>query len=188
MRDGTATKELIARTALRLFVEKGIAETTIRDIASAAGISEGAMYRHYTGKDALAWELFATNFTHFASELEGLREKHPTLKAQIAAMIRTFCEFFDRDPILFSYLLIAQHGQLKKVTPDMPHPLLVLRDTIAEGMKRGEIPKRDPMVVTSMMLGLVLQVATSKMYRRFEQSLTSLADTLVEASWRVLAA
>lgn len=188
MRDGTATKERIARTALRLFVEKGIAETTIRDIASAAGLSEGAMYRHYAGKDDLAWELFATNFTRFASELEGLRQKHQTLKAQIAAMIRTFCEFFDADPILFSYLLIAQHGQLKKVTADMPHPLLVLRDTIAGGMKRGEIPKRDPMVATSMMLGLVLQVATSKIYRRFEDSLTSLVDTLVAASWRVLAA
>ncbi len=69
----------------------------------------------------------------------------------------------------------------------MPHPFLVLRDTIAEGMKRGEIPKRDPMVATSMMLGLVLQVATSKIYGRFEHSLTSLADILVEASWRVLA-
>ena len=37
MRDGRETRELIARTALKLFADKGIRETTIRDIAAAAG-------------------------------------------------------------------------------------------------------------------------------------------------------
>lgn len=43
MRDGTATKELIGRTALRLFIGKGITETTIRDITSSAGIAVGTL-------------------------------------------------------------------------------------------------------------------------------------------------
>ena len=186
MRDGTATKERIARTALRLFVEKGIAETTIRDIASAARVAEGTMYRHYAGKDDLAWKLFSTSLTDFSEVLDKLRRKHRTLKAQIEAMTRTTCAFFDKDQILFSYLLLTQHGQLKKLTPAMPRPLVVLRNAIAEGMARGEVPKGDPMVAAAMVLGLVLQVAVAKVYGQFEHSLSSLADTLVAAGWRVL--
>lgn len=186
MRDGTKTKERVAKTALRLFVEKGITETTIRDIAQAAGIAEGTLYRHYASKEDLAWDLFSTNFTTFALALDRLQEKHPTLRAKLEAMIRHFCTFFDKDPILFSYLLLAQHGQLKKVTPDMPHPMVVLRSAIAGGMERGEVPKADPDVAAAMVLGVVLQVAVSKIYGRITQSLASLAETLVAACWRVL--
>lgn len=186
MRDPKYTKELIDETALRLFVEKGIAETTIRDISSAAGIAEGTLYRHYVSKEHLAWELFSKNFTAFAVELDQLHRKHDTLKAKIDATIRHYCTFFDKDPILFSYLLLELHGQLRKVTPDMPNPVTVLRRFIGEGMARGEIPRKDREIAAAMVLGVVLHVAVSKVYGRTKQSLTALADSIVAAAWRVL--
>jgi AcrR family transcriptional regulator len=187
MRPKDQTKELIAHTALRLFVEKGIDGATIRDIAAAAHIAEGTLYRHYPGKDALAWDLFSSNYTAFALELHRLQAGQATLRAKLDAMVRQFCAFFDQDPVLFSYLLLAQHGQLQKVTPDMPNPVEVVREVLAAGMDRGEIPFGDPNVAAAMVLGIVLQVAVFKIYQRLPQSLTSLAEVLVAACWRVLA-
>jgi len=186
MRDGTLTKEKIQQTALRLFVEKGITGTTIRDLAAAAGIAEGTLYRHFDGKDQLARELFSENFTAFALELDRLQERHQGARAKLEAMIHQFCAFFDRDPVLFSYLLLAQHEQFRKLTPEMPSPVRVLRRVIEGGMKRREVPVMDANVATAMVLGLVLQAAVFKVYEGIEQSLSSLAPTLCEASWRVL--
>jgi len=63
---GQETKERIERTALQLFVERGVAETSVREIAEAADVSQGAMYNHYASKDELAWSLFATNMADAA--------------------------------------------------------------------------------------------------------------------------
>ncbi len=186
-RNGNHTKELIERTALRLFVEQGITETTIRDIAQAAGVAEGTLYRHFESKDELAWELFHTSYTAFALELDRLQEGYDTLKDKLAAMIRQFCTFFDRDPVLFSYLLLAQHSQLKKVTPEMETAVTVLQKVIAQGLARREIPAVEVEVAAAMVLGLVLQVAVFKAYGRISQNLADLAESLVTTSWRVLA-
>lgn len=45
--------ELIVMTAIECFAEKGFHQTSIRDIASRAGISLGNLYNHFSGKDAL---------------------------------------------------------------------------------------------------------------------------------------
>jgi len=185
-RNGNHTKELIARTALELFVAQGITETTVRDIALAAGIAEGTLYRHFESKDHLAWELFSTNYLAFAQELDRLQQEYDTLQDKLAAMIRQFCAFFDRDPVLFSYLLLAQHAQLKKVTPQMETAVTVLQKVIAQGMARREVPEAEVEVAAAMVLGVVLQVAVFKAYGRIGQDLSQLSETLVAACWRVM--
>jgi AcrR family transcriptional regulator len=188
MKRGEETRERLTREALRLFVEKGVAETTVRDIAAAAEVAEGSLYRHYESKEALAWELFSGAFTRLAEELDGLQRAEATVRGKVAAMIRHFCTFFDRDRTLFSYLLLSQHGQLRRVTPEMPHPIEVLRRSIRNGMRRGEIPKGDADLATSMVMGLVLQTAVDRVYGRLRHDLSRLADGLVAAAWRVLEA
>lgn len=188
MRDGKATRTKISQAALALFVEKGVAETTVRDIAAAAGIAEGTLYRHFAGKDELAWELFATNFTKFADELEHRQEEEKTLQEKITVMVQHFCTFFDQDPVLFSYLLLAQHDYLKRVPPEQPNPVEVVQQVIRRAMTQGELPSGDAATATAMVLGIVLQAAVFKIYGRITASLTSLTDTLAEGCLRVLQA
>jgi AcrR family transcriptional regulator len=186
MRNGAPTRERILAGALRLFVERGLSQTTTRDIAQAAGIAEGTIYRHFGSKDDLAWEIFATNFAAFARVLERAHQPHASLRAKLDAMVGRFCVFFDQDRTLFTYLLLSQHGHLQRVTGDMAHPVLVLRNVIADGIRRHEIPGRDPDVLTAMVMGLVLQPALHKIYGRIQAPLADMADLLAASVWSVL--
>src|SRR4051794_38785298 len=56
-----ARKLAIVMAALPLFAQKGFAETTTKDLARAAGVSEPLLYRHFPSKEALYLEI--QNFT-----------------------------------------------------------------------------------------------------------------------------
>src|SRR5512143_889095 len=51
-------KREIIRAALKLFSQRGLATTSIRDIASESGYTNPALYKHFAGKDDLAQQLF----------------------------------------------------------------------------------------------------------------------------------
>ncbi len=186
MRDGSATKELIDRTALRLFAEKGVRETTIRDIAASAGIAEGTMYRHYGSKDELASTLFLENYAAVGRRLRQVEEAHETTRAKLDAMIRYFCSVYETDRTVFSYLFLTRHRYMQLLTRRMPNPYLVFRRVIRAGMARGEIPDRDPDVATSMVMGVILQVIDSRLLGgRIKQSISELADSITAACFMV---
>lgn len=187
MRRGEATKKRLQRVALELFVEKGIRETTIRDIAAGAGVAEGALYRHYESKEALAEALFDENYTDMAKELSQISASDDGLRRTITEMVRFFCQSFDRDWVLFSYLLLSQHRHLRQRSPDRPSPASVLKAAIVEAMTRGEIPERDPNLLTAMVMGMVLQPAVARVYDRLEGKLADHEEALAAACWRVLA-
>jgi AcrR family transcriptional regulator len=58
--------ELLA-IAARLFAEKGFKNTTVRDIADAAGILSGSLYHHFDSKESMVDEILRT----FQEELFG---------------------------------------------------------------------------------------------------------------------
>jgi AcrR family transcriptional regulator len=50
-------KQAIVMAALPLFARRGYADTTTRDLARAAGVSEPLLYKHFPGKEALYLEI-----------------------------------------------------------------------------------------------------------------------------------
>ena len=58
IRKGELAQKRIVESALRLFVSKGYEETTMRDLAAAAGYSPGLTYRYFASKEDLVLELY----------------------------------------------------------------------------------------------------------------------------------
>lgn len=183
---GARTQEKIEQVALALFAEKGVDRTTIGDIAGAAGIAEGTIYRHYPGKEELIWQLFSTNYLRLAAELDALQAGRAELRGKLQAMVGMFCSLFEQDPDMFRFLLLVQHGQLSRVGDDVKTPVKVLRAVIDAAIARGEIPAQDAEVATAMVMGMVLQVAVFKVYGRITRPLDGAAGQIADGCWRAL--
>ncbi|MEO5794782.1 MAG: TetR family transcriptional regulator [Rhodoferax sp.] len=57
--DAEHTYSALLEAAEQMFFDKGVAHTTLADIASAAGMTRGAIYWHFKDKGALLQALFA---------------------------------------------------------------------------------------------------------------------------------
>lgn len=63
-----ARKESILDSALKVFARRGIQFATMAEIADEAGISAGAIYRYFPGKEALINACFSENTEQITSE------------------------------------------------------------------------------------------------------------------------
>lgn len=160
------TKTLIERAALTLFIEKGYRGTSIRDITRAAGITEGALYRHFVSKAQLAEALFQKNYETFSATLSGLASGPGPFAGRLDAMVMYFCRSFDADPTLYGYLLLSQHDELRKIDPAGRTPHEILRTAIARAVRRREIRPVDPPLGAAFVMGLVLETAKFVVYHR----------------------
>src|SRR5215510_6962234 len=177
------TRDRIEQASVRLFVEKGVAETTVKDIARAVGLSEGALYRHFESKDELVWKAFEKHYVDFAATLQRLAESEPTARGKVAAMIRGFCQAHDENPTLFKFLLFVQHGQLSKLEPGTPTPVDVMRDVLDKGIASKELPAQNPDFATALVFGIVLQPVTFAAYGRLPAKMEPISERLVHAAW-----
>lgn len=180
------TKAKIERAALTLFVARGVAETTTREIALAAGIAEGTIYRHFVSKEAMAAELFLRVHGGLAEQLETAQRERTGLQAKSRAIVEAYCRAADADWLLFSYHLLSQHQHMVQVRIEQANPVAVVREVVRKAMAAGEIPRRDVDVVTAMTMGIVLQPAIHKVYGRITGPLGDHVELLAEAVWSVL--
>ncbi len=184
MRDATATRNRIHAAALTLFVDRGVTETSVRDLAQAAQIAEGTLYRHYASKDDLVADLFLTNYTAFTQRLQAVQAGHITLADKMAAVVADIYRFHDADPTLFRFLLLVQHQALPRLTDDVETPVTVLTKMVTDAQE--SLVLADPVLATALILGLILQPATFVAYGRLSAPLLPWADQVARACLRVL--
>ncbi len=187
MKPSSPTRQRLLDCALRLFVEKGVTETSVRDLAEAAGIAEGTLYRHYASKADLTADLFVSNYTAFAHRLTRLQSSGQSFQAKLRALTAEVYGFHDENPTLFRFLLLIQHQGLPRIEDGPDNPVSVLQSMVEDALTRHEIDPIDPALATAMILGLLLQPATALLYGRLGGStLSGHADLVAMACWRAL--
>jgi len=136
-------KRTIMVEALRLFSRKGLRETTIRDIAAAAGYSNPALYKHFSSKDALALELFVACYRECMQVLDAKMSEERSFDLRLRALVRTYTASFDAypDAVMFA----VEH--LTRFWSDVPRAMkrrtiiTLIRELIELGETEGCVPR-----------------------------------------------
>ena len=184
----TGVKEKVERAAIELFAAKGVDGVSIGEIAALAGVSQGALYRHYPSKEELAWSLFSAAYLRTGAELDAIGIREAGFRPRIAAMIRHFCVLHDRDPALFRFMLIAQHDLLPRLAPGQRTPVDAVTDMVAAAADAGEIGAIDARTAAAVIIGIVLQTAVFHIYGRLHGRLSARAPILTRAAIAAVAA
>ena len=182
-----ATRMRIKASALKLFVSKGVKETTTRELARSARIAEGTIYRHYESKDELVRDLFSGHFTQFTNALDRAQSGASSgIRDKLQAMILHMCGLFDSDRTLYQFLLMVQHDALPSLVSRERSPVRVIRKVIAEAIDRREIPEQDVRLSAAMVLGAVMQPALALIYGSLHGRMTKFAPDICAACERIV--
>jgi len=135
-------KALILKGAKKLFVEKGVEQTTIRSIANAIDYSVGTVYVYFKDKNAILHALHTQGFTQLNGDFKVLYNVHDPME-RLKAMGKAYIQFAVANPdmydLMFSFkapmdfldAVNAEEWNEGKATFD------VLRTTVKQCMDTG---------------------------------------------------
>jgi AcrR family transcriptional regulator len=76
-RSAAQTRDEILRVALELFTQKGFEGTSVRDIATAVGITQSSLYYHFASKDDIVATLMTGRVAEADQLVEWIRRQPP---------------------------------------------------------------------------------------------------------------
>lgn len=180
-------RELIEEAAIALFATKGLARTTIKDIAAAAGVTEGALYRHYDGKEEMAWKLYNREvalFVRLVSRL--LFDERMEFTLRLGLAVKTIYDYYLYHADRFAFILLTQHGfPEEKLLSRDSDPMEMATRFVGQAVGRGEIPPCDADLHAALLLGAILQPLVMHRYGRLDLS-ADIADQVTAACLRAL--
>lgn len=128
-----ATRTAIRDAARRLFAEHGFERTSVREIATAAGVTERTFYRYFEGKEGLLIEEVADWMGHFADVVRAQPAMEPPLDAVLGAVRSVLRAPGARGVSAFLRVLETERPFRSLARPSI-RPLRQLEDVIAAAL------------------------------------------------------
>ena len=141
----------ILDAAAPLFAEHGVAATSVRDIASAAGLKSGSLYHQFAAKEEIAGEIVAAYVGELAAAYGAETAAASTGAERVAGLIRASLRVMHRHPHATQIYerdaaLLRDAGTppgLREVTNGLQEAWLAgLREGIADGSVRAGLDVR----------------------------------------------
>ena len=189
-RDGEATRQRLLRAALDLYTTVGFRATTTPAIAARAGVAEGTIYRHFSGKEHLLNEVYR-NAQRWGAGLvkEPEPNHHHSVPDRLGGIARRLLDAAARDPSLTRMLLRSRDEQhLDERSREASHEFRnALQEVVAGGKTEGVVRQGPPELWTDVWLALVAFAAERVGAREWESGSPQIGLTL-DAAWDAIAA
>ncbi|MFM2475632.1 TetR family transcriptional regulator [Celerinatantimonas sp. MCCC 1A17872] len=171
--DAQKTRQVILDTALKLFCEHGITETSLTDIATLAGVTRGAIYWHFKNKNELfinLWDEYCEPLSNLLDASISADEPDPINKlsslfitlfenmANNQAQRQLFVILFSLDNASKDIAEIRHHTQLKyeQFLTDLEHSV---KNAITQGQLAKTLdPNLSANLIAATVNGCILRI------------------------------
>jgi AcrR family transcriptional regulator len=154
----TETQDEILLAALKLFAEKGYFNTSLSDIAEAAGIkTASAIYHHFKHKQMIATALYANILDSLNISIDEIRRKNSKSSEQLHGIVDLFFKLTDDAPEVMQFLLILKINEfLPEAKPLLETAAFIkIIKIIRNGISEGEIRNIDPLLANAYFFGII---------------------------------
>jgi AcrR family transcriptional regulator len=144
---------------LRLFAHKGFDGTTTKDLASAAHIAEGTLFRHFANKKAILVEVATAGWVEILTDLLTELSEMGSYKAVAQVMRRRMLRIQENSDLLRVCLIEAQfHPDLREqIQKDVIGKMTDVAEAFFQtAMDKGIYRPMNPRIVAQVFLGMFL--------------------------------
>jgi len=163
-RQSLETNQALLKVSLELFVRKGYAGTTVRDIAKAAKVSPGLMFHYFRSKDALLEahvKLIAYGIDSVGQRLRCSTEPWDTFRSVAQEMLESLNDAYRKNLFLLANQVLSLESIPSAARRMVSKSKSIEASTslIAMGQRRGEIRKGDPRALAVAFWGAIQGIA-----------------------------
>ncbi|NOY76702.1 MAG: TetR/AcrR family transcriptional regulator [Calditrichaeota bacterium] len=188
----TKRQKDIIQSAIELIAQEGIQKLTIKNLSAKVGVTEGAIYRHFTSKLEILLGILSL-FEKSTAELIGVIKKSPAdpLK-QLEMLFKEHFLQFKQNPavasVIFSEELFLNERQLsEKVYEIMRNTQATIESIIQKGQEQG-VFRNDiaPDQLALLLIGALRLTVTRWRLSQFSFDLKEEGDRLWDTILKVI--
>lgn len=109
----TSRKERIINEARKLFAEKGYVDTSTKEIALNAGVSEALIFKHFTSKDTLLSHIIKAGYRQVLNSQRGMMT-YRDARSFLLNMIQLPHQLVNADPLFWKLQERLSHHHFSK--------------------------------------------------------------------------
>ena len=141
----TKNRQAIIEAGIRVFISKGVSETTVRDIIRSTGLASGTFYNYFNSKE----EVLVAIFNDFAKEVgKTVRDENvqpDNFEEFLRIKLTRFFKFVSSKPEIFM-IMSNNHNLVNNFSINTPQIILeidYLKEEINDYIKKGVFPNFD---------------------------------------------
>jgi len=155
-------RQCLLNKGKELFIQYGLAKTSIDDLVQACGIAKGSFYKFFSSKEELFYVILQKQ-EEVTNRLMGghLRENLPP-KELISSFLHLTFQLADENPLLQQWFQDGESGRIKRKLPkhlikDFAQDNTKKGITFVEALiQRGVLKKQDPEVINGVLHAIML--------------------------------
>lgn len=192
------TRRDLLQAAQRLFAERGVSQTTLAQVASAAGMTRGAVYWHFDNKADLLralWSEAKGPVNRFQEQIRAQLDEHGGLEALRSALLVSLNAVVNdedyRQSLRIMLINSEQVGELAECFAQEDEQIDLIVDGLAQLLGKlkqaGELaPALDPAVAASGLTAYVIGLIYEYLKRPAKVPLDCQAEALLDLYLRGL--